>query len=143
MTKSIVDLRMLPLKKRFSEHIPEGFTLWDNKRFITDTNSFGVCRGLLHNYTTMTIDCDAEKCQINCDSQAPSLATHPIHGIPNAQGFWIINPPFYISVNQMALIHLEIRVWTDKGDLVPFDPSGRLGVQLKFGRPRSILEILV
>ena len=67
--KNIVYFRMRTLKERWTAHSGAVFTPWDNKTFLIDTNCFWVPSGLLHNYTSMYIYCDAVKCQISADTR--------------------------------------------------------------------------
>ncbi|KAF0151799.1 MAG: hypothetical protein FD188_3435 [Ignavibacteria bacterium] len=86
----------------------------------------------------MYIYCDVIKYQIVGDSQAPLIATMPIHGSRNQKCFWEFNPPYYFPVNKKSITSIEMKFCTEKAEPFPFDPNNSwVVVRLHFRRQRG------
>ena len=130
--------QFLTLSPRFHNSIGLSSENWENKLFISEPGKSEDIKTQMEYLNTMYIYCDIVKFQIVGDTQAPLLSTLVVQGYPGEQIFCGFNPPYYIPLNQKSISTIEVRICTDTGDLVPFDPSGRVIIQLHFKRHRSV-----
>ncbi|KAF0146820.1 MAG: hypothetical protein FD143_3227, partial [Ignavibacteria bacterium] len=75
----------------------------NEKLYISDPCPFSMKKAHIKKYNSMYIYCDVIKYQIVGDSQAPLIATMPIHGSRNQKCFWEFNPPYYFPVNKKSI----------------------------------------
>ena len=137
-SRYIKKYQFLTLSPRFHNAIGLSSINWQNKLFISEPGKSDDIKPQMEYLNTMYIYCDIVKFQIVGDTQAPLLSTLVVQGYPGEQVFCGFNPPYYIPLNQKSISTIEIRVCSDTGDLIPFDPSGRVIVQLHFRKHRGL-----
>ena len=93
--------------------------------------------GTIEQISSMYIYCDLIKYQMVGDTQAPLLGVLPVQGSYGEQIFWGFNPPYYIPLNKQHIDSITIRICTDTGDEIPFNPKGKSVCRLHFRRKRG------
>ena len=109
---------------------------WNDKIFISGIHD-NTEKPYMENLSTMYIYCDLIKYQIVGDTQAPLLAALAVQGDQGDQCFWGFNPPYYIPLNQNSFSSIQIKICTPFGEPFPFDPSGRVVLQMHLRRHRG------
>ena len=129
--------RIASLNKGFHDIIGTITECFHEKLYISEPSSHTAKKAHIKNYSSMYIYSDVIKYQIVGDSQAPLLATMPLHGSRNQQYFWEFNPPYYLPVNKKSIPSIEMRICTETAEPFPFDQHGWVVVRLHFRKQRS------
>lgn len=137
LKENISSFQILSFKKDFAQCIGFETQLWNDQLFVAQADTI-TQKAHLNNQNSMNVYCDIIKYQIVGDTQAPLLATLPVHGNPNEEFYWPFFPPYYISLNQNNISSIEIKICTESGDPFPFDKSGRVVCKLHFKRHRPL-----
>ena len=103
---------------------PVGDTGTDSNFFMSPTIPYR--RSRLDTTTTLFIYSDIIKYQYVGDTQAPLMGVCPVTGRDGDQCHYVFNPPFYIPLNTQSIPTIEVKVMDDYGDIIPFEPTGKV-----------------
>ena len=76
--------------------------------------------------STLFIYSDIIKYQFVGDTQAALIGVCPVTGQDGEQRHYVFNPPFFIPLNTQSISSLEIKIADEYGDIVQFDPTGKV-----------------
>ena len=106
--------------------------------YIWDPLAEPTSKPLLDDFSTIYLYTDVIKYQIVGDTQAPLMGTLPVEGKYGEQDYWSFNTTYYMPVNKTSISSIEVRLCTETGELVAFEPGSTTVCKLHFRRQRGL-----